>query len=68
MLASLKLYPILSGFRGQAGVDIGKLIEIIQRVSMMVTELPSIVEMDLNPIFAFEEGRQPIVVDARIKI
>ncbi len=68
MLASLKLYPLLSGFRGQAGVDIEKLIEIIQRVSMMVTELPLIVEMDLNPIFAFEAGRRPLVVDARIRI
>ena len=68
MLASLKLYPILRGFRGQAGVDIGKIIEMIRRVSQLVTELPSIVEMDLNPIFAFEVGQVPLVVDARIKI
>ena len=68
MLTSLKLYPLLYGFRGQAGVDIGKIIEIIQRVSQMVTELPSIVEMDLNPIFAFEVGQRPLVVDARIKL
>jgi len=68
MLTSLKLYPILSGFRGQAGVDIEKLIEIIQRISQMVTELPSIAEMDLNPIFAYEAGRASLVVDARIKI
>jgi acetyltransferase len=66
MLTSIKSYPLLFGFRGQAGVDQEKLIEVIQRVSQLVTDLPMIQEMDLNPIIAYED--RAVVVDARILI
>jgi acetate---CoA ligase (ADP-forming) len=66
MLSSIKAYPILSGFRGAKGVNREKLIEVIERVSQLVTELPAIQEMDLNPIIAYEDAI--CVVDARISI
>ena len=66
MLSSIKAYPLLSGFRGEKGVALEKLTEIIQRISQLVTELPLIQEMDLNPIIAYENSA--FVVDARIKI
>jgi acyl-CoA synthetase (NDP forming) len=66
MLTSIKSYPLLSGFRGQEGVDQQKLIEVIQRVSQLVTDLPMIQEMDLNPIIAYKD--RVFVVDARILI
>jgi acetyltransferase len=66
MLTSIKSYPLLSGFRGQEGVDQGKLVEVIQRVSQLVTDLPMIQEMDLNPIIAYED--RVFVVDARVLI
>jgi acetyltransferase len=42
------------------------IIEIIQRLSQLLTDLPEIREMDLNPLMAF--GDQVVVVDARISI
>ena len=66
MLTSIKSYPLLSGFRGAKGVNRDKLVEVLQRVSQLVTELPGIEEMDLNPVIAFEDN--VYVVDARIKI
>jgi len=66
MLSSIKSYPLLSGFRGDKGVDQEKLAAVLQRVSQLVTELPMIQEMDLNPIVAYEN--KACVVDARIKI
>ena len=42
------------------------LIEIIQRLSQLLTDLPEIQEMDLNPLIAYEN--QVVVVDARISI
>jgi acyl-CoA synthetase (NDP forming) len=66
MLASIKMAPLLEGVRGEKGVDREKLIEIVQRVSRMVTDLAMIQEMDLNPIIAYEDG--VFVVDARISI
>ena len=66
MLASIKGASMLEGVRGQKGVNQDQLIEIIQRLSQLLTDLPEIQEMDLNPLVAFED--QVFVVDARIAI
>ena len=66
MLASIKGSALLEGVRGQKGVDQAKLIEIIQRLSQLLTDLPAIQEMDLNPLMAFED--QVFAVDARIAL
>jgi acetyltransferase len=66
MLSSIKGAALLEGVRGQKGVNQVKLIEIIQRLSQLLTDLPAIQEMDLNPLMAFED--QVFVVDARIAI
>ena len=66
MLSAIKGSALLEGVRGQKGVDQAKLIEIIQRLSQLLTDLPAIQEMDLNPLMAFEDT--VLVVDARISI
>ena len=66
MLSSLKAAPLLKGVRGEKGIDQKRLIEIIQRVSQLVADVPEIREMDLNPLIAYEEGL--FVVDARMSL
>jgi len=66
MLSSLKMSPLLKGVRGEKGVDEEGIIEIIQRVSQLVTDVGLIQELDLNPIVAYEDGA--FVVDARISV
>jgi acetyltransferase len=66
MLSAIKGASMLEGVRGQKGVNQDLLIEIIQRLSQLLTDLPEIQEMDLNPLMAFED--QVVVVDARIAI
>jgi acetyltransferase len=66
MLSAIKGASVLEGVRGQAGVNQGLVIEIIQRLSQLLTDLPEIREMDLNPLMAFED--QVVVVDARISV
>jgi len=66
MLSSLKAAPILAGVRGEKAVNREAVIEIIQRVSQLVTELPAIQEMDLNPVLASDQGA--VIVDARINL
>jgi acetyltransferase len=66
MLAAIKGASMLEGVRGQKGVNRDLLIEIIQRLSQLLTDLPEIQEMDLNPLVAFED--QVFVVDARISV
>lgn len=64
MLTSLKGYKYLSGVRGEKGVEMEKLAEIIVRVSRLMADFPSISELDLNPVLAFEKNAA--IVDARI--
>jgi acyl-CoA synthetase (NDP forming) len=66
MLSTLRAAPLLNGVKGQKGVDKEAVTEIIRRVSQMVSELPAIREMDLNPVIAFEDGA--FVVDARMTV
>jgi acyl-CoA synthetase (NDP forming) len=66
MLTSIKAAPLLDGVRGAAGVDKEGIIEVIGRLSQLVTDLPTIQEMDLNPIVAYEHG--VYVVDARVRV
>ena len=66
MLSSIQAAPLLKGVRGEKGVDEEGLIKVLQRLSQLVTELPMIQEMDLNPIIAYED--HVLVVDARVSI
>ncbi|OQY19201.1 MAG: CoA-binding protein [Anaerolineaceae bacterium 4572_32.2] len=66
MLSSIQTAPLLKGVRGEKGVDEEGIIEIIQRLSQLVSELPMIQEMDLNPVIAYED--RVFVVDARISV
>jgi acyl-CoA synthetase (NDP forming) len=66
MLSSLKMAPLLKGVRGEKGVDEEGIVEVIQRLSQLVTDLPAIQEMDLNPVIAYED--RVSVVDARIGV
>lgn len=64
MLTSLKGYKFLSGARGEKGVEMEKLAEIIVRVSLLMADFPNISELDLNPVLAFE--KKAAIVDARM--
>jgi acetate---CoA ligase (ADP-forming) len=66
MISSLRAAPLLKGVRGEKGVNQERIVEIIQRVSQLVTECPAIQELDLNPIIAHAD--QVTVVDARILV
>jgi acetyltransferase len=66
MISSLKTSALLDGVRGKKGVDKERVLDVIQRVSYLLTELPMIQEMDINPIMAFEDAIY--AVDGRIRI
>ena len=68
MLASTKTYQMLSGVRGQEGVDIETIAEGLQRLSQLVTEFPQIQEMDINPYVVGPAGTTAIAVDARMSV
>ena len=64
MIHEIKGYPVLEGFRGSDPADIGKLQELLLKVSAFVESHPEVAELDLNPVFAYKDGAK--AVDARI--
>jgi acetyltransferase len=59
---------VLEGLRGEEGVDMDALENLLLRVSRLAADVPEIVEMDLNPVFAYPVGVAPSAVDVRIKV
>ncbi len=66
MVKSLQGYRVLEGIRGQEGVDVGAYIDILVRLSRLVTVAPEIMEMDLNPLLGTKA--EVVAVDARIRV
>jgi acetyltransferase len=64
MVETIKAVKLIDGYRGNKGVNKKLLIELIQRVSKLVSDNPEIKELDINPVFAFED--RVCAVDARI--
>ncbi len=64
MPEKIKAVALLNDFRGKAGIDKVKVVELIQRVSQLVSDFPQIKELDLNPIMAYSD--KVCAVDARI--
>jgi acetate---CoA ligase (ADP-forming) len=66
MLAGLRGFPLLTGYRGSDRVDVEAFKALLFRVSAMVEGVPEIAELDLNPVFVRRRG--VAAVDARVKL
>jgi acetyltransferase len=66
MIESLKIYPLLKGYRGSPPKNIDKLIEALIRLSYLAADYPEIEELDINPLLVTPED--VIALDARIVI
>src|ERR1700686_3461802 len=56
MLDGIAAAEILRGVRGAKPVHRGALAGMIEKVSTLVADFPEISEMDLNPVFATDQG------------
>jgi len=65
MLAKTKAAKYLKAFRQMPAANRQAVIDVLLNVSAMVSELPEILELDINPLMVDEQGA--IAVDARIK-
>ncbi|MHA1107428.1 MAG: acetate--CoA ligase family protein [Promethearchaeota archaeon] len=64
MIKEIKGFPILDGYRGKPKADIEAIIDVLMKISDLVTKHEEIYEMDLNPVFIYDKGL--VCVDARI--
>ncbi len=64
MISEIKGYKILKGFRGKQGADLDALADMIEAVSRIMMTREDVLELDANPIIAYEKGA--VAVDARV--
>jgi len=68
MMEETKSYSLLQGVRGETPADIDKLREAILRVGHLVWDFPQLKDLDINPIFVYDEGRGVNALDVKITL
>jgi len=66
MLESLKMWPLLNGYRGRPLVNIDRLVNIIMRLSYITADNPEIQELDINPLLVGADSM--VALDARVVV
>jgi acetyl coenzyme A synthetase (ADP forming)-like protein len=66
MIREIRSYRLLEGVRGEPPADHQAMVEALLRISQLVTDFPEIVELDINPLMVFEEGRGAMAIDMRL--
>ncbi len=64
MVDSLRIRPLLYGFRGRQAINIDRLVEVLMRFSYLISENPSIAELDVNPLLVTADN--VTALDARV--
>jgi len=64
MLRSLRLFPLLEGYRGRPGVNVTQLREVVARFAQLAQDLPELVTAEINPLLATADG--VVALDARM--
>jgi acetyltransferase len=68
MIEGIRGAAVLKGARGETGIDIAALRDVLVRASRLAADFPNVVEMDLNPVLTYPEGQPPCAVDVRVRV
>lgn len=66
MINEIRSIQLLRGVRGEPPADMEAIVDVLLRMSQLVTEFPEIVEFDINPLIVYETGRGVVGVDMRL--
>ena len=66
MIREIRAYRLLEGVRGEPPSDHMAMVDALLRISQLVSDFPEIVELDINPLMVFEEGRGVMAIDMRL--
>ena len=68
MIQKTKAYVLLRGVRGEKASDVGSLVDVLVRASYLVTDIPEILDLDINPLFVYEQGKGCTAVDVKMTL
>jgi acyl-CoA synthetase (NDP forming)/N-acetylglutamate synthase-like GNAT family acetyltransferase len=66
MIGSLRMAPLLTGFRDAPPLDVAALTDVLHRVARLAADLPSVAELDINPLILCPSGCTG--VDTKIRV
>jgi acetyltransferase len=66
LISRTRVSKLLAGYRNRAPADIDAISRTLIQISHLVTDIPEILELDINPLLADQHG--VIALDARIKV
>jgi acyl-CoA synthetase (NDP forming) len=65
-LQKLRTAKLLNGFRGAPAVDLEAVARTVTTIGRLMLTVPTIVEIDVNPLVAFPKGQGVLALDALI--
>ncbi len=68
MVSDIRSYPLLLGVRGEGKKDICKVLDCILKVGHLIKNVPTITDIEINPLVVYEEGDGARALDARILV
>ncbi|MEM2341134.1 MAG: acetate--CoA ligase family protein [Candidatus Bathyarchaeia archaeon] len=68
MIEETKAYVLLRGVRGEPPSDIDSVIDVMLKISYIMSRFKDISEIEINPLFVYESGEGCIGVDIRVTI
>ncbi|MBL8748216.1 MAG: acetate--CoA ligase family protein [Planctomycetes bacterium] len=68
MFAGLKGRVLLGAFRGGAAADVAAAYDALLRLQQLVTDHPTIEEVEVNPFILARVGKSSVAVDARVRV
>jgi len=66
LVTRTRVWRLLQGYRDRPPVDMDALCLTLVQISQMIVDIPEIVELDINPLLADENG--VLALDARIRV
>ena len=67
MINEIQGSAILKGYRGKPPYDLQAAAKCINRISQLLIDHPEIVNLDVNPLIAYEKGKGCVIVDTKIE-
>lgn len=66
LIKRTRIYRLLKGYRDTPAADLDAICLTLIKVAQLMIDLPEVVELDINPLFAGPEG--VLALDARIRV
>jgi len=65
-MARTRVYRLMQGYRNQPPTDIDAVADVLIRLSQLIADQASVVELDINPLIADRQGA--LGLDARLRV